>query len=121
MAALAAKSKMEASTKRRVLLGIGKVKGEAGLFSFKALGLSLGLSKARISVLLSEMFASGDCLRLSGRDGALSEKGEAELSFLRGLEERLQTRLEGIFGKDAKALSQLIVVNADEKLLGKLG
>ena len=108
---------MEASTKRRVLLGIGKVKGEDGLFSFKA----LGLSKARISVLLSEMFASGDCLRLSGRDGALSEKGEAELSFLRGLQERLQTRLESIFGKDAKALSQLIVVNADEKLLGKLG
>lgn len=111
---------MEASTRRRVILGIGRTKGKDGLFSFKALGLSLGLSKARISVLLSELFASGDCLRRSGRDGALSEKGEAELLRLLNLERNLQTRLEGQFGKEARPLSRLILLSADDKLLEKI-
>ena len=71
---------METKTLTRILLSLDKIADEDGQFSFADLASSLGVSKARISVLMDELVELGYLERYSKRLVKIQSKGKEAIA-----------------------------------------
>lgn len=111
---------MEEITKRRALLSIDKVKDGEGRFACKAVGITLGVSKARASVILRQLADEGYCRKGNCRDYLLLEKAEAEIRRLKGQAKALSERLGHLDPRIRKELVGLLLSHGSEELIDLL-
>ncbi len=111
---------MEETTKRKALLCIDKARDEEGRFACKAVGITMGVSKARASVILHCLAKEGYCLKGDRRDYLLLEKAEAEIKRLKGQAKALSEHLGHLDPRIRKELVDLLLSHGSEELIDLL-
>lgn len=110
---------MEEITKRRALLCIDKVKDGEGRFACKAVGITLGVSKARASVILRRLADEGYCRKGDCRDFALLPKGAEQIRWLNARLRALEQRLDWAGPKARKEIVLLLLTHGSDELLSE--
>lgn len=112
---------MEEATKRKALLSIDAVKDAEGRFSCKAVGITMGVSKARASVIIRQLVEQGYCLKSASRDYALLDKAYREIESLRRQAADMMARFSWLEARLRKEVVSLILSQGSDDLISAIG
>lgn len=112
---------MEQTTKRKALLSIDMVKDAKGRFACKAVGITMGVSKARASVIIRQLVEQGYCLKTGSREYSLLEKADREIESLQRKSADIGSRFQYLEPRLRKEIVSLILAHGSDDLISAIG